>query len=167
MLRQWAEHSVKPCRIERCKPPNTRHHAGPLMGWSGRAPAPAAIEAAVGRPTSRRMNLSQCGNWHLLSVAMGQSRHFGRGYRPRTFPRARKQLRDSIPRLHREWTMTNGCSPTRSNAADLDCEISSARPRRLEGHAKIRQGLPSYAAFSQSMACIESKVEFAGKARGA
>ncbi len=35
---------------------------GLLMGWHGRAPAPPAIEAGKGRPTSRRMNVSHCGN---------------------------------------------------------------------------------------------------------
>jgi hypothetical protein len=46
-------------------------------------------------------------------------------------------------------------------------EISSAYRQLLEGHADVRQGLPSDAAFSQRTASIESKVEFIGKVRGA
>lgn len=46
-------------------------------------------------------------------------------------------------------------------------EISSARRRRLEGHTNICQVLPCYVAFSQRMACIKSKIESGGKARGA
>src|ERR1700733_8705362 len=36
-----------------------------------------------------------------------------------------------------------------------------------EAHPNIRRRLPSDAAFSRSTACIESKAEFARKARGA
>lgn len=46
-------------------------------------------------------------------------------------------------------------------------KLSSAHRRLLEGHTDIREGLPSDAAFSQRMACIEGKVEFGGKVRGA
>jgi hypothetical protein len=44
---------------------------------------------------------------------------------------------------------------------------SSARGLQLEGHADIRKGLPSDAAFSQCMSGIEGKVEFGWKVRGA
>ena len=45
--------------------------------------------------------------------------------------------------------------------------IYLARRRLLEGHTNVRQGLPSDTTFSQRTAGIESKVEFAGKIRGA
>ena len=45
--------------------------------------------------------------------------------------------------------------------------MKSARRRLFEGHADMRKGLPSNAAFSERPAGIEGKVEFGGKARSA
>ena len=45
--------------------------------------------------------------------------------------------------------------------------MKSARRRLFEGHADVRKGLPSNAAFSERPAGIEGKVEFGGKARSA